>query len=178
MSRRDDRNRSPDGAVIDFSSEGQGPQAARPAKRAEAIPAMDSIDRSVSPIVARLLAEHRGMLGLVQRARLAVIDGDLAAVRSAHAELRQLLDGHASLEESTLLPHVPAAARWQPVVYLAEHRRIEQLAAGLRRRLADTGPLDGPTRLALLDAHHPLVHLLEHHFEREEQELFAAAASG
>lgn len=130
---------------------------------------------SIAPVVARLQAEHRDMLGLAQRARLAVIDGDLAAARKAHAELRQLLEIHAALEESELLPHVPAIARWKPPVYLAEHRRIDQLAAGLRRRLADAGPLDGPTRLALLDAHHPLLHLLEHHFEREEQDLFIAA---
>ena len=129
-------------------------------------------------LVRQLLDEHRRMLDTVQQARLALLDGDLAEARLAHADLQRLLSAHAEREERVLIPDIPVSARWPAAVYLAEHHKIAQLAAGLRRRLDASGPPDGPTRLALLDAHHPFVHLLEHHFAREEQALFVDVPAG
>jgi hemerythrin-like domain-containing protein len=132
----------------------------------------------VTRLVRLLLDEHCRLLATVQQARLALLDGDLAEARRAHADLQRLLSAHAEREERVLIPDIPASARWQAAVYLAEHRKIAQLAAGLRRRLDASGPPDGPTRLALLDAYHPFVHLLEHHFAREEQALFVDVPAG
>ena len=124
--------------------------------------------------VAELEGEHARMLLLVQQARVALVDGDVAAARAALDALAMLHAQHAAREERDLLPRIGEDARWQAKVYLAEHRKLEQLGDALRERLAahPSHVEDRVLRLALIDAHHPLQHLMEHHFAREEQGVF------
>ncbi len=124
--------------------------------------------------VAALTDEHARMLALVQQGRLALLDGDGAAARAVHDTLATLHAHHAEQEERDVLPRLGEGARWPVKVYAAEHDKLAQLATALRARLADVPAHidDRALRLALIDAHHPLQHLMEHHFAREEQGLF------
>ncbi|MBP7325884.1 MAG: hypothetical protein KA969_09315 [Alicycliphilus sp.] len=91
---------------------------------------------------------------------------------------RRDLARHIEIENTRLLPHVPAGARWAARVYLLEHERITLLAGEYEQRVqAVTAhpPQDELARrravLRLLDAAHALRHVLEHHHAREEQAL-------
>ncbi len=131
--------------------------------------------RPEAGLLARLRAEHARMLGLVDEARLALVRGDAGAARDACECLAQLHRGHAALEESMLLPGLPRAARWPSRTYEAEHAKAAHTLCELQQRLAAApAHLRGARqRLQLIDAALPLRHVLEHHFAREEQGLFA-----
>ncbi|MHB1669445.1 MAG: hypothetical protein ACYCSR_11010 [Thiomonas sp.] len=121
-----------------------------------------------------LVAEHEQMLGVLQRARLALLGGDIAQAREALTALHEQQQTHIAHEEGALIPRLPASARWAAKVYLAEHGKLSTMLAEWRNALS-TLPVqvsDGKERLALLDATLPFQHLLEHHFEREEKGLF------
>lgn len=125
---------------------------------------------------------------------LAVLDA-LIALRparaaAAFARFAALLDAHFAAEESELLPRLAAlpAPRWPPALYLAEHAKLRQLCARYAQTLAAAiaaAPATAPRRrrqaLNLIDALHPLRHVLEHHQQREDQgllpELGAAGVS-
>jgi len=117
---------------------------------------------------------------------LAVLDA-LIALRparaaAAFARFAALLDAHFAAEESELLPRLAAlpAPRWPPALYLAEHAKLRQLCARYTETLAAaaartpaTAALRRRQALDLIDALHPLRHVLEHHQQREEQGLLA-----
>lgn len=109
---------------------------------------------------------------------LALVGGDFAAALAHFDAWHQATLAHIELENTRLLPQVPAGARWAARVYLLEHERIALLAdeyhAQLQASAAQPPPDEGARRaavLALLDAAHALRHVLEHHHAREEQAL-------
>ena len=118
--------------------------------------------------------EHATMLHTLHAACCAVITGELAAARIQLDALDRLQAQHIRHEEQVLLPRLPRHPRWTAAVYLAEHRRLESLLQRIRAQWRTLPPrLDDPAqRLAVLDALHPLRHVLEQHFEREERALF------
>ena len=120
-----------------------------------------------------LIGQHQQILELLQQERLALLDGQVSRARDVLVQLRELQETHIAQEESELIPYLPGSARWPARVYLAEHRKLEAMLGKLQFALQ---PLpaqlaDGATRLALLDIHAPFMHVLEHHFEREEKGL-------
>jgi hypothetical protein len=121
-----------------------------------------------------LPGQHVAMLEAMQRMRLGLLAGDMSAARAARDALRHLHAAHIAIEEAEWIPKLPATARWQAKVYLAEHAKLAAMLdewQGVLARQPDR--LDQPERrLALLDASLPLQHLLEHHFEREEKGMF------
>jgi len=91
---------------------------------------------------------------------------------------QQRLAAHIHIEDHVLLPYCvvgsTGAMRWEARVYLAEHRRLEELVdkvcahlAAIRRRGIKPAMLIG-----LLDQEKTLKHVLEHHHEREEKGLY------
>ncbi len=121
-----------------------------------------------------LVADHEQMLGIMRRARLALLLGDIAQARESLGALHELQQAHIAHEEGALIPRLPASARWAAKVYLAEHGKLSAMLTEWRHALSTLPSRlsDGEERLALLDATLPLQHLLEHHFEREEKGLF------
>lgn len=123
---------------------------------------------------AVLQHEHAPLLDTLRRILVALVDGSLDVAQAGHLLLREQLLDHAGREERDLLPYLPPDARWPARVYIAEHHHIATLLLDASERVnghpAYVG--DAETRLRLLDAHHVLRHVLEHHFAREEQGLF------
>ncbi|MFO1516757.1 MAG: hemerythrin domain-containing protein [Lysobacterales bacterium] len=134
------------------------------------------------PTDSRWHADHAAL----ETQLLAVLDA-LIALRparaaAAFARFAALLDAHLFAEESELLPRLAAlpAPRWAPALYLAEHAKLRQLCArytqtlaGAAARTPATAALRRRQALDLIDALHPLRHVLEHHQQREEQGLLA-----
>lgn len=122
--------------------------------------------------------EHQRLEALLRAHLLAVVGLDFAGAQHKFERWHRGLLRHIEIENTRLLPHVPAGARWDARVYQLEHERIALLAQEHAARVA---ALDQRTprgeiarrraALALLDAAHALRHLLEHHHQREEMAL-------
>ncbi len=122
--------------------------------------------------------EHRRLEALLRAHLLAVVGLDFAGAQHKFERWHRGLLRHIEIENTRLLPHVPAGARWDARIYLLEHERIALLAQEHAARvaaLAQRAPRSEIARrraaLALLDAAHALRHLLEHHHQREEMTL-------
>lgn len=122
--------------------------------------------------------EHRRLDAQLHCHLLDVVGGDFRRARQRLRHWRQALARHIDVEEIQLLPHVREDARWPARVYHLEHVRIALLADAYAARLAAAAeypPRSERSRrevtLLLLDAIHPLRHLLEHHHQREEMAL-------
>ncbi|MCO5116367.1 MAG: hypothetical protein H6927_07100 [Burkholderiaceae bacterium] len=122
--------------------------------------------------------EHHRLDALLRAHLLAVVGQDFAGAQQKFVRWHRGLLRHIEIENTRLLPHVPAGARWDARIYLLEHERIALLAqehAARMAALAQRAPRGEPARrraaLALLDAAHALRHLLEHHHQREEMAL-------
>ncbi len=129
------------------------------------------------PQAARLglLDEHERLLDMVGAARRALLLGRLDQARERLDELAVLHLRHAQQEEADWIARLDASARWPARVYLAEHRKLAAMLAELRERLAHAPARvrDARARLRLVDATLPFQHVMEHHFERERQDLLA-----
>ena len=89
----------------------------------------------------------------------------------------ETLHAHIHFENSYLLSSTQQLElRWLPTVYLKEHEKLLQMLGQLIERLKSYTQLQGrKKRLALLevlDSEQTLLHVMEHHEEREEQDLF------
>jgi len=122
--------------------------------------------------------EHRRLEALLRVHLLAVVGLDFAGAQHKFERWHRGLLRHIEIENTRLLPHVPAGARWDARIYRLEHERIALLAQEHAARvaaLAQRTPRGESARrraaLALLDAAHALRHLLEHHHQREEMAL-------
>lgn len=131
-----------------------------------------------APVAELFAREHHRLDRLLQDYLLDVISADFQrALRRFLRWHRALLD-HIEIEETRLLPHVPADARWSARLYRLEHQRIRELAIahlhGIQTVVSHVGS-DRRTRriaaLALLDEAHVLRHMLQHHHAREETAL-------
>jgi hypothetical protein len=122
--------------------------------------------------------EHRRLHARLQAHLLDLVAGKFTRARLHLQRWRDALSLHLDIEESRLLPHLSANARWPARLYVLEHRRILQLADAHAARLqaaAAHPPRGAPARrevaLALLDGVHSLRHVLDHHHQREETTL-------
>lgn len=102
-----------------------------------------------------------------------------AWARAAHLleHYRKRLRRHIRLEERYLLPYCPAEktrGQWPAGVYVAEHRRAEELLdkAVARLALARRRGVKPAALIALLDQEKTLKNLIEHHDDREGLALF------
>ncbi len=97
------------------------------------------------------------MLEAMQRMRLGLLAGDVAEARAARDVLQGLHTAHIAIEETELIPKLPATARWPAKVYLAEHAKLATMLGewhDVSARQPDR--LDQPEqRLALRDASLP-----------------------
>ncbi len=118
-------------------------------------------------------AQHRQLIELFQQHRLTLFAGELGKARQQLQNLCQLQAVHITLEETELLPRLGANARWPAKVYLAEHRKLETMLAGLMQELhaLPEQTQNATLILSLLEREMPFKHVLEHHFEREEKAL-------
>lgn len=133
---------------------------------------------STPPAPHHFERQHERLDAVLHAHLLAVAGADFAGALRHLQHWHQGLQEHITIENTRLLPHVPAGARWAARVYLLEHERIALLADEYRERVqavAQQQPQDEAGRrravLMLLDAAHALRHVLEHHHEREEQAL-------
>ena len=126
------------------------------------------------PLSAALLDEHGAMLAAIDAVRVALLRGVIEDARHELARLGAQQARHIAQENAELIARLPSDARWNARVYLAEHGKLERMHAELVALLAPLpARIDDPLlQLRLLDAHAPFKHLLEHHFEREQQGLF------
>lgn len=134
-------------------------------------------DDSSSGILEALLRNYHGYLReLFELQREALIERD-GALAAAFAQLHwQMLACHIDTEDTLLIPllaELGDGVRWPSDVYLLEHRKIMRLSARLIERLSGAGEelLSRRQSLRLLDGQHVLMHLLEHHEQREEKAL-------
>lgn len=138
--------------------------------------------------VEAIALEHAAVDRLLAAHLDAVMACDFAAALRAFDAFADALRAHLASEERLLLPRLDAVAapHWASRVYQLEHDRIRLLLNHQRTRLVHAAApvadaAAGRARaLALIDAIHPLRHLLEHHQQREEQALFPelVAAAG
>lgn len=140
---------------------------------------MPAADCSPSTPIAHFEQQHQRLDAQLHAHLLHLIGGDFARALAQLEQWRAGLAEHIEIENTRLLPHVPANARWAARVYLLEHERIALLADEHLERVrsaARQAPLpDGTPRreaiLALLDGAHALRHVVEHHHEREHTAL-------
>lgn len=133
---------------------------------------------SSTPNPGHFERQHERLDALLHAHLLAVAGADFASALRHLQQWHEGLREHIAIENTRLLPHVPAGARWAARVYLLEHDRIALLAEEYQARVqavAEQPPQDESGRrravLMLLDAAHALRHVLEHHHEREHSAL-------
>jgi len=94
------------------------------------------------------------------------------------AYYQQQLSQHIQIEEQMLLPYctiaAPGEARWDAHVYVAEHRRLEELVGKAATRLAviRRRGVSAAMLIGLLDQERTIKHVMQHHHEREAKGLF------
>ncbi len=144
--------------------------------RAELLVALSAPPPRTASLAQVLGREHEALLAAVASIRLALLENEVVAAAHGLLCLSQRLRDHAHFEEAQLFAHLPEIADLDAVTraaVLAEHTKIEASLGELSSRLdAGATTLASPLRLLLLDATGRLEHLLEHHFAREEQQLF------
>ena len=133
---------------------------------------------SHAPSPGHFERQHERLDALLHAHLLDVAGADFTSALQHLQQWHGGLQEHIAIENTRLLPHVPAGARWAARVYLLEHERIALLAEEYRERVqavAQQPPQDESGRrhavLMLLDAAHALRHVLEHHLEREHTAL-------
>ncbi|MBU6460615.1 MAG: hemerythrin domain-containing protein [Proteobacteria bacterium] len=125
-----------------------------------------------------VIAEHERLREHFQHYRLALFSGEIRQARFLLDQFRTELMDHAQIEENLWLPRLKPDARWPARVYLAEHRKLEEMVGSLLgdlERLPDEMH-DARQLLQLLEWGMAFKHVLEHHFEREEKALFQEVA--
>lgn len=118
--------------------------------------------------------QHHRLDQQLRKHLLDVVSADFAAALPRLRRWRRALARHIEIEETRLLPHVSADARWPAKLYRMEHERILLLADQYAARVQAVAARPPRARrarndavLTLLDAAHGLRHLIEHHHERE-----------
>ena len=129
--------------------------------------------------------QHARLDGLLHAHMLDIVGADFVGALGSLQRWQQAVLQHIQIENTQLLPLLPAAARWPARVYLLEHERIELLAQEHAARLQEVAAQVLATEferrtavLALIDGAHALRHVLEHHHMREEQALALELPAG
>jgi iron-sulfur cluster repair protein YtfE (RIC family) len=122
---------------------------------------------------------HADFREAVLRHQDALVRGDVAASRAEIERFAADLEDHMRQEETRILPVLETRGGWgragDPQFYRDEH---EKLRGHVRRAVRETAALDAasadfPRRAALLiGAEQALLHLLEHHDDRETRCLY------
>lgn len=129
----------------------------------------------------RLECEHTAQLEQFQRHQECLIARDARRALEILMNLENQLVQHMELEERYLLPlceprtHGPG--HWGPQVYAQEHRKIQELLASIRLRIAThcvsgDGTILPADIIDLLDREKVLKNLMSHHQTREETALY------
>jgi hemerythrin-like domain-containing protein len=125
-----------------------------------------------------LKQEHLAIDRLFQSHQEMLLDRSWARALRLLEYYQQLLESHIKFEDGILLPYCIADAiapiRWKAQIYLAEHRRIEELVNKVRVRLAAIRRrgMKSSMLIGLLDQEGTIKHVLEHHHEREEKGIY------
>ena len=122
---------------------------------------------------AVLTHEHRLLEQLLQRHQRALVDARIEQAAAHWQRYRQALAAHIDQEEAGLDQLDSDALRWPLRLYRAEHRRILELADRIADQLA-RAPRRATAvfRIDMLEREKTLKGVLEHHHEREEQDLY------
>lgn len=118
--------------------------------------------------------ELRRLFLLVQESLLLSQDDQALTLFRAFSDY---LSAHLRFEDEHLFPLVDQALlRWQLVVYQKEHQKIMQLLQQIDALLSSYVTLQGREKrlalLELLEQQSRFVHVLEHHEQREESDVF------
>ena len=101
--------------------------------------------------------------------------GHDAHSQCAFSVFTEILETHLHFENEYLLKHT-LTGRWPLKVYVKEHDKLLQLLAKIAKRLESFYQLQGRLKrlalLEILDQENVFLHVMEHHEEREEQDLF------
>lgn len=136
------------------------------------------------PLNTALAENHKDLYQwfLLHQECLLLSEDDLA--QQAFAAFSDLLQQHIHFENTYVLAELTqlnAALRWPQSVYLKEHEKILKLLAAvnesLQRYSASQGRVKRLCLLELLEQQQTLRNVLEHHEEREEQDLLLALHS-
>ena len=129
--------------------------------------------------------QHARLDGLLHAHMLDIVGADFAGAQDSLLRWQQAVLQHIQIENTQLLPLLPAAARWPARVYLLEHERIALLAdehlarvQAAALQLPQTEVERRTAVLTLIDGAHALRHVLEHHHMREEQALALELPAG
>ncbi|MGH8377933.1 MAG: hemerythrin domain-containing protein [Gammaproteobacteria bacterium] len=133
---------------------------------------------SIDPITA-LSNEHKDLTHLFARHQEALVTRAWARAARLLDHYGKRLRYHIGLEERYLLPYCAgekAPGQWQAHVYIAEHRRLEELLKKTSNRLAIARRrgVSPAALIALLDEEKTLKHVAEHHHQREDMALFTS----
>ncbi|MCY4045302.1 MAG: hypothetical protein OXE99_09500 [Cellvibrionales bacterium] len=100
---------------------------------------------------------------------------DQSAIRTLEV-FEQILVFHLTFEDQWLLKDALSTTRWPITVYRKEHEKLEAALSKLKRKTADYLTFSGRKKrhalISLIEDQLRFYHLMEHHEEREEQDLF------
>ncbi|MGA9852269.1 MAG: hemerythrin domain-containing protein [Gammaproteobacteria bacterium] len=128
--------------------------------------------------ITTLADEHVALAQLFARHQEALVTRAWARAARLLDHYQKRLQYQIQLEERFLLPYCveeKAPGQWQARVYMAEHRRLEELLhkAGVRLAAARRRGVTSAGLIALLDEEKTLKHVVEYHYQREEIALFS-----
>ena len=90
---------------------------------------------SHAPSPGHFERQHERLDALLHAHLLDVAGADFTSALQHLQQWHGGLQEHIAIENTRLLPHVPAGARWAARVYLLEHERIALLAEEYRERV-------------------------------------------
>jgi hypothetical protein len=127
--------------------------------------------------ITTLADEHVALVQLFARHQEALVTRAWARAARLLAHYRKRLQYQIQLEERYLLPYCvedQAPGQWQAHVYMAEHRRLEELLhkVGIQLATARRRGVTPAVLIALLDEEKTLKRAVEYHYQREEITLF------
>lgn len=131
---------------------------------------------NIDPITV-LSNEHVELTHLFTRHQEALVTRSWARAARLLDYYQKRLQYHIGLEERYLLPYCAeekADGHWQAHVYIAEHRRLEELLRKTSTRLAVARRrgVSSAALIALMDEEKTLKHVAQHHHQREDMALF------
>lgn len=137
--------------------------------------------KDLRDLLRRLEREHGEQLGQFQSHQEYLVMRDSRRALEILVSFENQLMNHMELEERYLLPLCEPvfdrSGQWRPQVYALEHRRIRELLASVRIRVAAQsiradGGLSPGDIIDLLDEERVLKHLMLHHQTREATALY------
>lgn len=141
----------------------------------EATEKLVEVPRGNASLALAFGIEHEEMLDAMHGLRILLVEGDLAGARAAFEALRANLHSHAAFEERRIFAGTGVELDdAMLVIARAEHGKIDSASRELLCELnaAVGGAGSATNRLRLIDLAGRLEHVLEHHFVREDLQVF------